>query len=63
MLREAHCRCDVGAGMGAETECKEVYYNIRVLFRTDVSTEDGFCKYEPGWQRVSVGCTTVKAQL
>ena len=49
--------------MGAETECKELHYNIKVLFRTDVPNEDGFCKYEPGWQKVGVGCTMVKAEL
>ena len=59
-LAEARCRCDYGAGMGSETACEPVHYSIRVLRRTDQCV-DGLYVYTPGWQSISVGCTTTRA--
>ena len=59
-VAEARCRCEYGAGMGAQTACEPVHYSIRVLRRTDECV-DGLYVFTPGWHSITVGCTMTRA--
>ena len=60
LLAEARCRCVYGIDIGLNSACKEVYYNVQVLRRTN-NCVNGRYEFEPGWQRISVGCTMAMA--
>ena len=60
---EARCRCDYGATTGIATKCVPVYHHRLVLVRYNQCGPDGKYIYTGALHRVSVGCTSVKADV
>ena len=60
-LVEARCICDHCIGGGKLTRCEPIFYSVQVLRRSEMNCdEDGFYKYVPEWNQISIGCTCAR---
>ena len=59
-LTEARCKCDGCIGGDGLSQCEPVYYNVHVLLRTEQCDQEGYYKWQSGWQKISVGCTCAR---
>ena len=59
-LTEARCKCDRCIGVDGLSHCEPVYYNVRVLRLSRQCDDAGYYKWQPGWVKISVGCTCAR---